>query len=273
MAAEQRRRRKSDQPAPSPARERPADRGVGEGLPPGDHVGQLAAALELGAAEQRLHSLAAARRVGAEGGGQRWMRGAESPLLVEGPQEAGFRAAAIRRNPAALDRPVAEPREASTLAAPKAGIDTKSNVAPCATATRAQRKLTLAGRRSTTKRMRSSRGGSPIGNVAARWRRRRALGPSPSMSRASSASKSLAAKKASAAGLATTIRAGGLTIAKRALSLRQSCGACSGSKNAAASCGMRSARSAGGAEWVTVGARKTNGFSAVGGGLGRRLGL
>ena len=59
MAAEQRRRRKSDQPAPSPARERPADRDVGEGLPPGDHADELVAALEFGAAEQRLHGLAA----------------------------------------------------------------------------------------------------------------------------------------------------------------------------------------------------------------------
>ena len=100
MAAEQRRSRKSDQPALSLAGKRPADHDVGEGLPPGDHADELVAALELGAAEQRLHGLAAVWRVGAEGGGQRRMRGAESPLLVEGPQEAGFRGrrvAEIRR--------------------------------------------------------------------------------------------------------------------------------------------------------------------------------
>ncbi len=143
------------------------------------------------------------------------------------------------------------------LAAPRAGTDTSSHVAPPGAETRAQRKLTLVGRRSRTKPMRSRRDGSPTGNVAAKWRRRRALGPSPCMSRASSASKSSAPNKASMAGVAATIRAGGLTIAKRALSLRQSCGARSGSKAAAASSRDRSARSAGaiGGGWVKVGAR------------------
>ena len=71
----------------------------------------------------------------------------------------------------------------AALAAPRAGIDAKSHVAPAGAGTRAQRKLTLIRRRSTTKRMPSSRGGSPTGSVAARWRRRRALGPSPRSSR------------------------------------------------------------------------------------------
>ena len=263
MAAEQGCSRKRDQPSPIPAHERPADDDVGEGSPLGDGADQFDATLEFGAAEKRLHGLAAARRVGAHRSGERRVRGAKSPVVVEGPQEAGFRRrrfAEIWRRRFVRLQGVTHigGRRRREACRPRAGTDTSSHVAPPGAETRAQRKLTLVGRRSRTKFMRSSRDGSPTGNVAAKWRRRRALGPSPRTSRASSASKSSAPNKASMAGLAATIRAGGPTIAARALSLRQSCGAHCGSKAAAASSRDRSARSAGaiGGEWVKVGARQ-----------------
>ena len=145
----------------------------------------------------------------------------------------------------------------SALAAPRAGIDAKSQLSPPGAATRAQRKLTLIGRRSTTKRKASSCSG-PTGRVAARWRRRRALGPSPRTSRASSASKLSTPNNASMAGLASTMRAGGNAIASRALSPSQSAGPSRGSKAAVVRSGERTASSAGvdGGEWVKVGARE-----------------
>ena len=162
----------------------------------------------------------------------------------------------------------------AALAAPRAGIDAKSHVAPAGAGTRAQRKLTLIRRRSTTKRMPSSRAGSPTGSVAARWRRRRALGPSPRSSRASSAFVSLTSNNASMAGLAATIRTGGNAIASRALSPSQSGGASRGSKAAPASSGDWTAgsRADGGGEWVKVGARNDNAIGAGGARCGRRLG-
>ena len=147
--------------------------------------------------------------------------------------------------------------EGSAVAAPRAGSDAKSHVPPPGAGMRTQRKLTLTGRRSTRKRMPSSRGGSPTGSVAARWRSRRALGPSPRSSRAPSASPSLTSNSASIAGLAATIRADGYAIASRALSPSQSGGASRGSKVTAFSCGWTAASGAGGGgEWVKVGARK-----------------
>ena len=279
MAAELGRGRKRDQPPPIPAQERPADHDVGEGLPRGDDADEFAATLKFRTAEKRLHGLAAARRVGAHGSGERRMRGAESPVLVEDPQEAGFRR---RRFAEIWERRFVRLRSVAHIggrwrreARGSQGRNRhQSHVAPPGAETRAQRKLTLVGRRSRTKPMRSRRDGSPTGNVAAKWRRRRALGPSPCMSRASSASKSSAPNNASMAGLAATIRAGGLTIAKRAVSLRQSCGARSGSKAAAASSRDKSARSAGaiGGEWVKSGLVNKNWVSGLRR-MGRQLGL
>ena len=90
MAAELGRGRKSDQPPPIPA-QGPAKHDVGEGAPRGDDADEFVATLQSCTAEKRLHRLAGARRVGAQGSGKRRVRCAESPLLVEDPQEAGFR--------------------------------------------------------------------------------------------------------------------------------------------------------------------------------------
>ena len=117
--------------------------------------------------------------------------------------------------------------------------------------------IDAAGRRSTTRRICSSRG-SPIGSVAANRRRRRADGPSPRASRVSSASQSLASNKASIAGLALTTKPGGKRIARRALSASHSPGASCGSKAAAACSRDNTVSSAAdeGGEWVKVGARE-----------------
>ena len=146
----------------------------------------------------------------------------------------------------------------SSLATPRAGADTKSQLAPPGPAMRTQCKLTLTGRRSTTRRICSRRGASSKGRVAARRRKRRADGPSPCTSRASSASRSLAPNRASMAGLALTSKPGGDRIASRALSFSHASGASSRSKAAAAcsrECGVRSAADDGG-EWVKIGARE-----------------
>ena len=131
----------------------------------------------------------------------------------------------------------------SAPAAPRAGTDAKSQLAPSGAQRRTQRKLTPAGRRSTTRRI-CSRRGSPTGSVAARRRRRRADGPSPRASRVSRASQSLASNNASMAGLAFTTDPGGNRIASRALSASHSRGAPSGLKVAAACSRARGVRSA-----------------------------
>ena len=99
-AAEQRRSRKRDQPAPIRARKRPADGDPGEGLPPGKGADELAAAVEFGAAEQGLDGLAAMRRVCADRSGERGMGRAKTAVFVKRPQEARIqrrRSAHIRR--------------------------------------------------------------------------------------------------------------------------------------------------------------------------------
>ncbi len=210
-------------------------------MPTGKGTDELVATVEFGAAEQDLDRLATVGRVGADRRGKDGMRRAKTAPFVKGPKEARIR----RRGPlktgsggssgGRASRPPAG-GGGSAVAAPRAGIDAKSKVVPAGARTRTQRKLTLVGRRSMTKRMPSSRGGRPIGNVAARWRKRRALGPSPRTSRASRASVSSTPNKASSAGLASTMRAGGLAIANRALSLSHSVGASRRSKAAAPSC-------------------------------------
>ena len=155
--------------------------------------------------------------------------------------------------------------DGSSLATPRAGTDSKSHVAPPGPAMRTQRKLTPIGRRSTTSRIGSRRDGSPMGSVAARWRRRRAEGPSPRISRASSASQSLAPNRASMAGLALTTKPGGTRIASRALSFSHSSGASCRSKAAAAWSrdGADGSAADDSGEWVKVGAHNWTQIGAV----------
>ena len=158
------------------------------------------------------------RRVRADRGDKHGIGRAEAALPVKRPQEARMG----RRRVSACGAGFPAKSGAAYLWAPElravAGVGgssarraqrpestAKASSRPPAPAIRAQRKLTLiARRRSTTRRIRSRRGGPPTGSVAARWRRRRADRPlaphQPGFERLASS----APKKASTAGLALT---------------------------------------------------------------------
>ena len=141
--------------------------------------------------------------------------------------------------------------DGSSDAMPRAGIDARTQVASPGPAMRMQCKLRLTGRLSRTTRIGSRRGGPPTGSVAARRRRRRANGPSPPISRASSASQSLAPNRASIAGLAFTRKPAGKRSASRALPLSHSCGASCLERRSGSL--TRKRRGVGGGRWRRVG--------------------
>ena len=199
------------------------------------------------------------------------MRRAKAALLVEGPEEAGIRRWRTRRMRRRLltqigSQNIFRLRSFAVLCGRKRliarGAQSRSRHQKPARASRpgdADAAQVDAGQAPVDHKahlLETRR--SPKGSVAARRRRRRADGPSPRTSRASSASRSLAPNKASMAGLALTTKPGGDRIASRALSFSHSSGASSRSK-AAAACsrdsGVRSAADDGG-EWVKVGARE-----------------
>ncbi len=277
LTAEHRRGGQRDQPAPIKPGDGPFDGDARKGFPLAKHAEEFVAAIQSDAPEESFDRLAVLGRVGSNRGDEHGIRRAKAALLVEGPQEARLGDGVLSPCGAGSSRKSGADISSgcgilwsfagaggSSLTTPRAGADSNSHVAPPGPAMRTQRKLTPIGRRSTTRRI-CSRRGSPMGSVAARWRRRRADGPSARTSRASSASQSLAPNRASMDGLALTTRPGGDTIASRALALSHSFGASSRAKAAAPcarDCARRSAADDGG-EWVKVGAREWTQIGAV----------
>ena len=91
MAAEQRRGRKRDPPAPAGFGEGPLDSEARERPPLAERTRQRLAAVQFSAADKSLNRLAAPGRVGPNRRDERWMRDAEPALAVERPQKAGIR--------------------------------------------------------------------------------------------------------------------------------------------------------------------------------------
>ncbi len=85
MAAEQRRGRKRDPPAPAGFGEGPLDSEAGERPPFAQRARQRLAADQFSAVDKSLNRLATAGRVGPNRREERWMRGAKPALPVERP--------------------------------------------------------------------------------------------------------------------------------------------------------------------------------------------